>query len=90
MGIHLVPHLHRTNSSDKLTRARNINADLPIIIVAVSTCHCFVCSDKKPEHEVAKGRNNKVYKKEHDVIKVQLELQVEIPNVLRVSAESHT
>ena len=88
-GIHLVPHLHRTNSSDKLTRARNMNADLPIIIATVSTCHCFVCSDKKPEHEVAKGRNNKMDKKEHDVIQVLLEVQVEIPNVLRDTAESH-
>ena len=39
---------------------------------------------------MAKGRNNKVYKKEHEVIQVLLELHVEIPNVLRVSAESHT
>ena len=26
----------------------------------VSTFHCFVCSDKKPEPEVAKGRNNEL------------------------------
>ena len=88
-GIHRFPYLHRTNSSDKLTRARNINADLTIIIAAVSTCHCFVCSDKKPEHEVAKGRNNKVYRKEHDVIQALLEVQVKILHVLRDTADSH-
>ena len=60
-GIHLVPHLHGTNSRQrqigkgKKQKCRPSNHDC-----AVSTYHCFVCSDKKPEPEVAKGRNNEL------------------------------
>ena len=60
-GIHLVPHLHGTNSRQrqigkgKKQKCRPSNHDS-----TVSTFHCFVCSDKKPEPEVAKGRNNEL------------------------------
>ena len=60
-GIHLVPHLHCTNSRQrqigkgKKQKCRPSNHDS-----TVSTFHCFVCSDKKPESEVAKGRNNEL------------------------------
>ena len=60
-GIHLVPHLHGTNSrqrqigKDKKQKCRPSNHDC-----TVSTYHCFVCSDKKPEPEVAQRTEQRV------------------------------
>ena len=60
-GIHLVPHLHGANSRQrqigkgKKQKCRPSKHDC-----AVFTFHCFVCSDKKPEPEVANGRNNEL------------------------------
>ena len=60
-GIHLVPHLHGTNSRQrqigkgKKQKCRPSNHDC-----AVSTYHCFVCSDKKPEPEVAQKTEQRV------------------------------
>ena len=60
-GIHLVPHLHGANfrqrqiGKGKKQKCRPSKHDS-----AVSTFHCFVCSDKKPEPEVAQRTEQRV------------------------------